>query len=390
MKISGIKTFVADGGFRPWILVKIETDDGIVGWGDCTDWGSPIPITSMVERLADYVIGEDPLNSEFIWWKLSQLLERHAFGIAHKAMAGIDTALWDIRGKYFNAPVWRLLGGKLRDTLSLYWTHFGWTRLNFPNVVNRQKPETIEDLKAMCVEAKQLGFVGIKTNIPLMEILGFEVPIIDPFMPRESFRPMIRGIGKLYEFLHKELGDDIGIALDVAFSFKMGDAIRLAREIEKYDPMWLETETFDFNALKMIRNSTKTPLCMGESLFGTGQYKPFIENYTTDIIMPDLAWNGITMGKRIADMAQSHDILFAPHNCHSPLTTLICEQLCAVIPNFYLLEFDYDDVPWRDDILINPFEFKNGQLIVSDRPGLGSDINEKELMKHPAKKYSQR
>ena len=154
--------------------------------------------------------------------------------------------------------------------------------------------------------------------------------------------------------------------------------------------MWLETETFDAQTLKQIRNSTTTTLCMGESLFGTEQYKPFIEAQAVDIVMPDLAWNSITMGKRIADLANAYEILFAPHNCHSPLTTLICAQVCAVIPNFYMLEFDYDDVPWRDELLTHPFEIKNGKLIVPDGPGLGSDLNEEKLLKYPAKHYTTR
>jgi L-alanine-DL-glutamate epimerase-like enolase superfamily enzyme len=149
--------------------------------------------------------------------------------------------------------------------------------------------------------------------------------------------------------------------------------------------MWLETESFDPGAMQMIRKSTNTTICHGESLFGVQGFKPYLERYAQDIIMPDLAWNGITMGKKIADFAHAYDTLFAPHNCHSPLTTLISANVCATVPNFYALEFDRDDAPWRDDLLTHPFVIENGYLELPQRPGLGSDLIEAELLKHPAK-----
>ena len=103
--------------------------------------------------------------------------------------------------------------------------------------------------------------------------------------------------------------------------------------------------------------------------------------------MPDLAWNGITMGKKIADMAHAYDTLFAPHNCHSPLTTLITANVCATVPNFFIQEFDVYDAPWRDDIMTHPFEIIDGHLLIGDRPGLGSDLVESELLEHPPVEY---
>jgi len=183
------------------------------------------------------------------------------------------------------------------------------------------------------------------------------------------------------------LGPDIGIALDVAFTLRLGGAIKLARALEPYDLMWLETETFDPEALRVIRDSTTTPICTGESIFGVLGYKPYLQRYAQDVIMPDLAWNGITMGKKIADMAHAYDILFAPHNCHSPLTTLITANVCATVPNFFIQELDVDDAPWRDEIMTHPFEIEDGYLKLQDRPGLGSDLIEKVLLKYPARDY---
>ncbi|MCL2058670.1 MAG: mandelate racemase/muconate lactonizing enzyme family protein [Oscillospiraceae bacterium] len=390
MKITDVKTFLVDGGFRPWTFVKIETDEGVTGWGDCTDWGSPEPVVAMVHRLGRFIIGRDPLNSEAIWWELSAFCVRHAFGIAHKAIAGIDSALWDIRGKAYGVPVYQLLGGKLRDRLPLYWTHFGTMRVQFPDVIGQEPLKSPSDLAALCKEAKGCGYTAVKTNMAVAKALGFDVPPLNFDFPRDGMRSLIRAVSTQMEFIGQELGPDVEMALDVAFSFKLADAIRLARALEPFNMMWLEAETFDFGALRALREQTSTPLCIGESLFGTAQFKPLLETYAVSIIMPDLAWNAVTMGKRIADLAHAYDVLYAPHNCHSPLTTLISAQVSAAIPNFFRLELDVDDVPWRDDILTHPFVIERGALLVPDRPGLGADLIEEELLAHPAKTYTTR
>lgn len=391
MRINRVKPFIVDGGFRPWTFVKIETSDpGVVGWGDCTDWGSPGPIAATVERYAEWVVGRDPMQAESIWWDLAAASVRHSGGIAWKAMSGIDSALWDIRGKVLNAPVWQLLGGKMRDRLRLYWTHCGSTRarhavrLGLPFAV-----ETTDDIRRLAEEVRQRGFTAIKTGIfPLKDCPAGERPH-GPFAspPGDASPVDIRSAVAIVSAFRGALGPDVGIALDVAFNFRLGGAIKLARALEPFDMMWLETETLDPEALRTVRESTRTPLCTGESLFGTHGFKPFLQLHAQDIIMPDLAWNGITMGKKIADMAHAYDVLFAPHNCHSPINTLVSAAVSATVPNFLIQEFDVDDAPWRDDLMTHPFVVEGGYLLLTDRPGLGSDLVEDELRKHPPAVY---
>jgi galactonate dehydratase len=151
--------------------------------------------------------------------------------------------------------------------------------------------------------------------------------------------------------------------------------------------MWLEVESFDPRALRTIRESTRTTICTGESIFGTQGFRPYLDLNAQDIIMPDLAWNGITMGKKIADQAHTQDVLLSFHNCHSPITTLVSANVAATCPNFFILEIDQDDAPWRDDLLTHPFTIERGHLKLPERPGLGSDLIEAELLKHPAVDY---
>jgi len=390
MKITSVKPFIVDGGFRPWTFVKVETSDpGLVGWGDCTDWGAAGPVAATVTRFADFVVGRDPMQAEAIWWDLTAASVRHTGGIASKAAAGIDSALWDIRGKVLGAPVWQLLGGKLRDRLRLYWTHCGSVRARWSEALGVPAVETTDDLRRLADEVLARGFTAIKTNLIKLkdrpdtaaerEIFAHQAGAIDP----ATLRNAVAVVGTFRE----ALGPDVGIALDVAFQFKLGAAAKLARALEPFDMMWLETETFDPAALRVIRDSTTTPICHGESLFGLQGYKPYLELHAQDVIMPDLAWNGITMGKKIADFAHAYDVLIAPHNCHSPLTTLISAHVAATAPNFYILELDVDDAPWRDDLLSHPFEVENGYLKLPEGPGLGSDLIEAELLKHPPRAY---
>src|SRR5690606_28134536 len=179
--------------------------------------------------------------------------------------------------------------------------------------------------RALAEEVRARGFTALKTNLfPLADR-----PDAHPLLNRMHNHPgdvtpaIIRNAELIVGTFREVLGPDVGIALDVAFTFKLGGAIKLAQALEPYNLMWLETETLDPEALRLIRQSTKTTICTGESLFGLHGYKPYLQLHAQDIIMPDLAWNGITMGKKICDFAHAYDTLIAPHNCHSPINTLV-------------------------------------------------------------------
>jgi L-alanine-DL-glutamate epimerase-like enolase superfamily enzyme len=343
----------------------------------------------MVERLSELIVGQDPMQAERIWWDLHAQSVRHTGGIAWKAMAGIDSALWDIRGKVLGAPVWQLLGGKLRDELRLYWSHCGSNRASRGERLGVPKVETTADLRELAAEVRARGYTALKTNLfPLKDRPdALPAPAVSGGYAGEITGPTLRNAEAIVGTFRAELGPDVGIALDVAFRFKLAGAIKLARALEPFDLMWLEVESFEPRALRTIRESTRTTICTGESIFGTQGFKPYLDLSAQDIIMPDLAWNGITMGKKIADQAHTHDVLLSFHNCHSPITTLVSANVAATSPSFFILEIDVDDAPWRDDLLTHPFTIERGHLKLPERPGLGSDLIEAELLKRPAVEY---
>jgi len=225
------------------------------------------------------------------------------------------------------------------------------------------------------------GYKAIKTNlIPLSD----RPDAVPGKMSNDDVSPStLRNVEAVIGTFRESLGPDIGITIDIALNFKLGAAIKIACALGSFDMMWLETETYDAEVLRLIRDSTTTPICTGESLFGMYGYRPFLERHAMDVMMPDFAWNGIMMGKTVCDLAHAYDTLIAPPNCHSPIKTLVSANVAATVPNFKILEFDVDDAPWRYDIMIHPLEIENGVFKLSDRPGLGSNLIESELEKHP-------
>jgi len=383
MKITNVKPILCDGGFRPWTFVKVETDEGITGYGDCSDWGLAPSVAKAVKLLASEVIGEDPNNIEKLWWKMYRRTIRAVGGIAHKALAGIDSALWDIKGKLLGVPVYELLGGRCHDKIKLYWTHCGTTRAFWNDIVGKTKIESYEDIAKLGEEVLRKGYRALKTNI---------------FRPGSSRRPIdgvnrpidkqtIRDAVAIVKTFREAVGEEIDICLDVACKFNVPSAIELARSLEPYNLLWLEEPIPIENpeACLRVKTSTKTPICMSEGLYGTYGYRRFLELHAIDIAMPDIAWNGISVGKKIASLCEIYYIPVAPHNCHSPLCTMITAHLCASIHNFLIMEFDEDDVPWRDKVISEPLKVRDGYLELPDKPGYGVDLNEDEIAKHPYK-----
>lgn len=390
MKITDTKVHICDGGFRPWTFIRVETDEpGLIGWGECSDWRFPSAVKAAVEEFSNVLVGKNPFEINRITNELIEMSIRHFGGISYKAIAGIDIALHDIKAKALGVPVYELLGGKVRDRIPLYWSHCGLERIINSDRLGLKKIKTLDDLADLCDEVRKVGFRYIKTNLlPLEEFgqMGQDVYAKFFYPHNGECTPEVEEVArKVIGTFRENLGRDVGIALDTAFTFKLGGAIRLARALEPYELLWMEVESWDPQALRSIRDSTRTPICTGESLYGPEQFREYLNVYAQDYVMPDIGWNGITIGRKVAELAQLHDVLFTPHNCTGPICTLASAHLCATVRNLFGMEFDYDDAPWRDEIITRPIAdfFNEGDLVLGDQPGLGADVIEEKLSSYP-------
>ncbi len=385
MKIRSVEPILCKSlnKLRPWILVKITTDSGAIGYGDCTDDLQASAVVACVRELGERIVGRDPMEIENIYWshkfRSRGASQRAIWGIAHKAISGIDAALYDLKGKVLGVPVYELLGGKMRDTIPVYWSHCGSMRAKQSEAIKAPKVRSVEDLKELGKRVIAEGYTAIKTNIfpmekmPLQEPPDFSTGLLD----RANLKQAIAIVSAFRE----SLGPDIGIALDIGFSFRMGSTLEIARAMEPFNLLWLETETMDVEALKTVRMSTRTPICSGHANYTARGFKPFLEAHAQDYIIVDISMNGLTMGKKIADLTEVYDSMFTAHNTHSPIGTLIAAHLSATVPNMPYMEFNRDDVPWRDDIISSPIKVENGCLVLPDGPGLGVDLNEAAVAK---------
>ena len=375
MRVTKVETLSCEGGWRTHNFVKITTDTGLVGWSECTMMHSAPMLVAAIKHLGSYVIGQDPMKTEAIQLMLYRITQRQIGGLAHQAISGIDAALLDIKGKALGVPVYQLFGGPVRDKIRVYFTHCGRLEPQNPYL---PPTRSAADIPAAAAKVGERGFTAIKT--------GVGPNAADSSESDEPGDISNRTLDHIVDWIggwRDALGPNIGIALDVAFRYKMGAMLKLARTLEPFRMMWLESETLDPAALRTVQLGSSTPICIGESFYRTQGFRPYLEEHALDIVMPDTVWNGISMGKKIADYANTYDIMFAPHNSHGIMGGFQAINLCATISNFMILEYEYDDNAWRNDLVSDPLVVEDGYIRIPTKPGLGSDVNEDAVREHP-------
>ncbi|MFA5133303.1 MAG: mandelate racemase/muconate lactonizing enzyme family protein [Patescibacteria group bacterium] len=390
MKISKIDFLKCDAGWRPWLFIKITTDEGIVGYSECTESnGSPKAIEGAVKDLEKFLIGQDPLATEKLYYDMYLGTRQSKGGIMCKAIGGIENALLDIKGKYFKVPVYKLFGGPFREKIPVYWSHWGTSRVRAAEAVQRKQIVSLEGIADLVKETKERGFSTIKTNIAIFE----EKPFIyapgfgkTPGVELELKESILKGIKEYVRRIRSCGGDGFNIILDLNFNFKPAGYIRIAKELEEFNLEWLELDLDDPSSLKFIKDSINTPICSGENICCKRQFKSFFDCRSMDVASIDIIWNGFSQSKKISDLADFYDINVTPHNYYSHLSTYISANFAAAIPNFKTLEVDVDDVPWKDGLITEVPKIENGFMKVPEKPGWGADINEECLREHPYNK----
>ncbi len=375
MKITNVSTFLVEGIKYNWTLLKIETDSGIYGWGEATNWpGSPL-VEAACQHVGQCLIGEDARRIDYLWTKLYRDMNwLGQAGPLLSAISAVDIALWDIKGKALGVPVYELLGGAYRDRIQLYANYW------FIDGEHRA-----EDYARQAKDVIAQGFQALKFD-PFAHVnYWYGEDLADNNSLTESQKQLALD---LVTAVAEAVGPEIAIAIETHAFLNGPTAVEMAHRLAEmhFNCMWYEEPALpEFpEAIADIRQQIPLPVCVGERLHSRFMAKRILDLHAADYLMPDITrCGGITEMRKIANLAETYNILIAPHNPNGPLSTIASAHVMATVPNFFRQEFMLKDVPWRDGCLSQPLPIQDGYFVLPDRPGLGFDVNEHILQEHP-------
>lgn len=357
MKITSLELFTVP---PRWLFLKLCTDEGVCGWGEPIVEGQAISVEAAVRDMADYLIGRDPDTIEDIWQVLYRARFYRGGPIYMSAIAGIDQALWDIKGKRYNLPVYQMLGGAVRDKVRVY----SW--------IGGDRPS---DVAAAAREKLAQGFTAVKLNC------SEELHYVDAFAKVDA---IVERIGTIR--------DAVGMALDIGVDFHgrihKPMAKVVAKALEPFKLMFIEEPVLPENneALREIAHHTSTPIATGERMCSRWEFKPLLEAGYVDILQPDVSHaGGISETRRIAAMAEAYDVAVAPHCPLGPIALAACLQVDAVSHNVFIQEqslgIHYNVGNDLLDYLVDPsvFNYADGYVPIPSGAGLGIEVNEEAV-----------
>jgi len=386
MKITAIETLAVNTCFtppRPWLFCAIRTDEGLTGYSEFGSEGITRGLIGLVQDLGARLIGTDPTAVEKHYVDLYRATRQAAYGATQMAIAGIELALWDLAGKALGVPVWRLMGGPHRERQRVYWSHCATYRVENWKLFGAKPLSTMDDVADCAREAVAKGYTALKTNIiwpgtPARRISQGRTGPHDQLVTRDIIDQAVAQIGAI----RSAVGPSIDICLDVNVNFKPSEALLLARELEPFKLFWMEIDNQDAEALVELRAGTRTPLCGGEQLLTLRQYRPYLERHAIDTVMVDVCWQGFSAAKKVADLAEAHEINVAPHNYNGHLSTFQALNFVASISNVKIMESDPDAVPLRDELFTVLPDIRDGRMAIPMGPGWGTELNEKAARAH--------
>lgn len=390
MKIERVEPLIADAGWRTFSFLKMTTSDGITGWAEYNeDFGSK-GLSSVISALAPLIVGMDPRASEAVLQRLHVATRQARGSLNQQAIAAIENALLDIRGKEAGKPVAALFGGPIRTRIPVYWSHFATYR-----IAQRAKGflpalDTYDDLARHAAEVKAMGFRCLKTNI-----FRWRDGKLHPYVPgfgRTAGWPelnwdegLLADLARQLGCIREAIGPDMGLMLDTNFNFKTEGYKRVADTIAPFNMRWMEVDTHDPPSLAEIRRAAPCPIASCETLHGRREFLPYLQAYAMDVGIVDVPWNGLGESIKIAQMAETFEVNVAPHNFYGHMCSYASAHFSAVVPNFRIMEIDIDSTPWRDEFVTVPPRIENGEFVLPDAPGWGADVNEKAVRARPPK-----
>jgi galactonate dehydratase len=373
MKITKVETFVCNARMRNWIFVKVLTDQpGLFGWGEATlEWHTR-GVVATIEDLSELIVGEDPTRIEYLWQMMFRQHFWHGHGITRAtAIAGIDLALWDILGKVAGQPCSKLWGGPVRDTVRTY-CHLGGGKMEDFYETKADDAKRFADLARQAVAS---GFTAFKSMA------------VPPTLPIEGLQP-IRAAEAAVAAMREAVGDAIDIMVDCHARPSPAMGLQFAKALEPYglyffeEPCWPE----NVEGLAAIARSVTTPIATGERVTNLAAFRDLFAARACAICQVDITHcGGLSEARRVAALAEAYRIALAPHNPQGPVSTAASLEFGFSQPSYIICETVHEDVPWRRDVVSEGFTVETQGRIVrpNTRPGLGIEINEAEVKKHP-------
>ena len=338
-----------------WLLIKIHAEDGTVGIGEGGVHGWQRPTETMLNVMAQYLVGKDPDLIEHHY----QFLYRssHFMGsVVQGALSAIDIALWDMKGKRLDTPIYDLMGGKTRDKVRCYMHVNG---------------NTGEDLADDALRAKQQGFTAVRFS-----------PFPPDYYLHKSYTEWADEAVKRVGMVRDAVGNDTDICVEIHRQMNPAESIWLGRRLEQFNPYFYEDPMLPDSPAKMgeVQAQCNIPIATGERFTTIFEYQQLLESAACAYIRPDVCLcGGLSGSKKVSAMAEAQHVKVIPHNPLSPVSTAACVQLDACIPNFALQEYTGESEPPKSDLLIEPLELVSGYLTVPEGPGLGITLNEDAL-----------
>lgn len=363
MKISDIKIYTFDAFRTNWAFIKVETDEGLYGWGEASLGTREMALEGCVEDLKRMIIGRNALEIEKLMFEVYRDSYWKGGPVMMSALSGIEIALWDIAGKYFNTPCYTFFGGKMRDKVKMYAN--AW-------FVSAREPQ---DFAEAAKKVKALGIKALKW---------------DPFgkahmtLTREEMDHAVAVVGAVRE----AVGPEMELLIECHGRFNHYTSVAASRELAPFKPMLMEEPTVPDNidSLKWVRDHSMVPIAAGERFYGKYAFNDVFRKDAVDIAQPDIFHNGGMMeSKKVAAMAEANHIPVSFHNPSGPISNAAILQLAAATPNFLIHEMMLTDGGFRKAVTNENVKFEDGYLLIGDKPGLGIDVNVEEVLKRPYK-----
>ena len=361
MKITDIKVYIMDAYRTNWTFIKVETDEGLYGWGEASLGTQEMALKGCVEDLKRLILGRNPLEIEKMRFEVYRDIYWKGGPVLMSAISGVEMAMWDIVGKYFNTPVYNLFGGKMRDRVKMYAN--GWF----------SGSKTPENFAQKAKETVALGVKALKW---------------DPFgkahmtLSKEEMNEAVAVVGAVRE----AVGNEVELLIECHGRFNPYTAIEISRELAPFKPMFLEEPCppDNIDAIAKVKSRSLVPIAAGERVYSIYGFDDLFTKDAVDIVQPDMFHTGGMMEcKKIAGMAEAKHIPISFHNPSGPISNAAILQMAAATPNFLIHEIMINDGSFRKAITNEEVIFEDGYIRINDKPGLGIDVNIEAVEQRP-------